>query len=79
MCLAIRKDEKCIAIKAKEWNPLISVGRLAGRPPVTWRKTIARESKIIGKCRNELKALAHKWTRWKTDVIDSPYTPWDRV
>ena len=47
MCLAIRKDEKCIAIKAKEWNPLISVGRLAGRPPVTWRKTIASRRSLV--------------------------------
>ena len=28
----LRTDEKCIARKAKEWNPLISAGRLSGRP-----------------------------------------------
>ena len=57
------KDEKCIARKAMEWNPLISAGRLPGRPRETWRRTVARESKIIGKSWNELKTLAHNRTR----------------
>ena len=51
------KDKKCIARKAIEWNPLISAERLPGRPRQTWRRTVARESKIIGKSWNELKAL----------------------
>ena len=28
----LREDEKCIARKAMEWNPLIRTGRLPGRP-----------------------------------------------
>ena len=74
----LRKDEKCIARKAMEWNPLISAGRLPGRPRETWRRTVARESKIIGKSWNELKTLAHNRTCWKTGVIDSLCPPWDR-
>ena len=47
----LRKDEKCIARKAMEWNTLISAGfnQLPGRPRETCRRTAARESKIIGK------------------------------
>ena len=70
----LRKDEKCIARKAMEWNPLIS----AVWPRETWRRTVARESKIIRKSWNELKALALKRTRWKSGVIDSLCSPWDR-
>ena len=55
----LRKNEKCITRKAMEWNHLISAGRLPGRPRETWRKTVARELKIIGKIWNELKVLAH--------------------
>ena len=51
-----------------EWNPLISAER-AGQ---TWRRIDVRESKIIVKNWNELKAFAHNRTRWKTDV---PYVP----
>ena len=47
--VGLRKDEKCIARKAMEWNPSISVGRLPGRPRETLRRTVARESKIVGK------------------------------
>ena len=47
------KDEKCIARKAMQWNTLNSAGRLPGRPRETWRRTIARESKIIGKNWND--------------------------
>ena len=54
-----------------ECNPLISAGRLPGRPRETWRRTVSRESKIIAKSWNELKALAHNRMRWKTGVIDS--------
>ena len=68
-------DWKCIARKAMEWNPVISAVRLPGGP---WRRTVARESKIIGKSWNELKALAHNRTRWKIGVIDSLCSPWDR-
>ena len=53
------KDEKSLARKAMEWNPLISAVRLPGRPREIWTRTVARESKIIGKSWNELKALAH--------------------
>ena len=71
--------DKCIARKAMEWNPLIVAGRLPGRPRDTCRITVAHESKIIGKSWNELKALAHNRTRWKTGVIDSLCPPWYRV
>ena len=72
------QDEKCIARKAMEWNPIISAGRLLGRPRETCRRTVARESKVIGKSWNELKALAHNRKRWKTGVIDFLCPPWDR-
>ena len=72
----IRKDEKCIARKAMEWNPLLSAGRLPGRHRQTWRRTVARESKIICKTWNELKALAHNRTHWTATVI--PMSPWNR-
>ena len=38
---------------------LISAVRLPGKIQETWRRTVSRESKIIGKSWNELKALAH--------------------
>ena len=69
----LRKDEKYIARKAMKWNHLISAGRLPGRPRETWRRTVASEPKIIGKSWNELKALAHNRTRWKT--VLTPYVP----
>ena len=72
------KFEKYIARKAMEGNPLISAGRLPGRPRETWRRTVARELKIIGKSWNELKVLAHNRTRWKTGVIEFLCPPWDR-
>ena len=50
-----------------EKSEMISAERLRE----TWRRTVARESKIIGKSWNELKALAHKRTCWKTCAIDS--------
>ena len=56
----------------------ISAERLPGRPRETWRRTVVRESKIIGKSWNELKALAYNRTRWKTGVIDFLCPPWDR-
>ena len=74
----LRKDVKSIARKAMEWNPLIGAERLSGRRRETWRRTVARESKIIAKSWNELKALAHNRTHWKTGVIDSICPPWDR-
>ena len=76
----LRKDEKCIARKAMEWNLVISAGSPPGRPRDTRRRTVARESKIIGKSWNELKALAHNRTRWKTGIIEScpAYPPWGR-
>ena len=52
--------EKCIARKAMEWNPLISAERLPGRPRETCKRTVARESKIIAKSWNELKAFEDK-------------------
>ena len=48
------------------------------RKEQTWRRTVARESKIIGKIWNELNVLAHNQTRWNTGVIDSLCPPWDR-
>ena len=42
-----RKDERMYRKKAMKWNPLISAGRLPGRPRKTWISTVARESKII--------------------------------
>ena len=75
MGYTIRKDEKCIARKAMEWNPLISAGRLPGSPRETCNRTVARGSKIIGKSWNELKALAYNRTQWKKAVIDS-VRPW---
>ena len=38
----LRKDEKCIARKAMQWNRLIIAGRLPHRE--TWRRTVAAES-----------------------------------
>ena len=38
------KDEKCIARKVMEWNPLISSGRLPGRSLETCRRMVARVS-----------------------------------
>ena len=38
----LRKDEKYIARKTMEWNPLIRAERLPGRPRETWRRTVAR-------------------------------------
>ena len=74
----IRKDEKCIARKTMEWNPLISAGRVLDGIRETWRRTVARESKLIGKSWNELKTLPHNRTHWKTGVIDSLCPPGDR-
>ena len=75
----IRKDEKYLVRKAMQWNPSISAGRQPGRPRETWRRAVARESKIIGKSWNSLKALAHDRTRWKTGVIDYLCPTWDRA
>ena len=69
MGYTIRKDEKCIARKAMEWNPLISAGRLPGSPRETCNRTVARGSKIIGKSGNELKTLAHNRTRWRLALL----------
>ena len=71
----LRKDEKCIARKAMECNSLISAESVHGRPRETWRRTVARESKIIGKSWNKLKPSAHNRTRWKIGVIDSLCPP----
>ena len=59
-------------------NPLIIAGSPTGRHRETWRRTVARGSKIIGKSCNELKALAYNRMRWKTGVIDALWPPWDR-
>ena len=61
-----------------EWNPLISAGRLPSKPREIWSRTVARESNMIGKNWNDLNVLADNRMRWKTDVIDSVYPPWDR-
>ena len=58
-----------------QWNPLINAGRLPGR---LRERTVARESKIIAKSWNELKALTHNRTHWMTGVIDSLCPSWDR-
>ena len=53
--LSHRKENKCIARKAIESNLLISAGRLPSRPRETWRRTVARDSKISGK----------SWKSWR--------------
>ena len=75
----LRKDEKYIARKAMDWNPFISARWLPGRPRGTWRRTVARNSKIIRKSWNEWKAFADNRTRLKTGVIDSVCPPWEET
>ena len=66
---SLRKDEKCIARKAME--PFNQCRKATCQAREAWRRTVARDSKIICKSWNDLKALAHNRACWKTGVIDS--------
>ena len=74
----LRKDEKCIARKAMEWNPLISAGRLPERPRETWRRTVHRQRLKDEKC------IARKAMEWNPLIsagrlLGRPRETWRRT
>lgn len=63
----LRKETGDITKLALEWNPQGS--RRRGRPALSWRRTVDKEARKIGKCWAELKAIAPDRARWRQIVI----------
>src|SRR5699024_9790585 len=59
----LRRSEDSIAKTALNWNPQGS--RAAGRPKITWKRTITEEAKKMGKSWREIKLLAKDRTNWR--------------
>ena len=62
----LRKDDTDITKEALEWNPQGT--RKKGRPPNTWRRTVLKEAKELGKTWSEIKIEAKNRVRWRNLV-----------